>query len=280
MRLKNNVVLLLILSLILWVYPLISKAHIKLFKSNFLLTFSKNNTQKTTSNTNRSNVSEQVKKFRFPPLGSSRRVTTGATRTDTNILKILVPSITQEENSQSEFNIYSTYSEYPTFVIYFKNPQTIPKDTTIKFTLHNSDNSKINQTYFQVKNSGIYLFSLPNNQSALKTNINYSWQFSLVYGARNQYTLLSDQGSIQRQSIPVEIKQQLSGISDIEKLIIYGKNQIWYDTVSYLTNLYCLDNNTHKESWLNLLNSTDLNLYIIAIQDVLSCHDITFLADI
>ena len=92
--------------------------------------------------------------------------------------------------------------------------------------------------------------------------------------------MLSDQGLIQRQSIPTEINQQLSEISDLEKLIIYGKNQIWYDTVSYLTNLYCLDNNTYKESWLNLLNSTDLNLDIIAIQDVLSCHDISFLADI
>lgn len=272
MNLKKNQILLVGLSCIGFFYPLIAQAKVNLFKSSSVILLDKNNTQKTTSNTNSSQLSEQVKKFRFPPLGSSRRVTTGATRTNTNIFKILVPSITDSEDSESNFYIHSTYLEYPRFIIYFNNPQTVPKNTIVKFTLENSDNTPINETYFEIKNTGVYLFDLPKNQPGLQSNINYSWQFSLVYGDQNQYTWLSDSGVIQRQSIPTEVAQKLQENPEIEKLKIYGENQIWYDTISYLTNLYCQDNDTYQESWNNLLNSNNLNLEEVSNRDLVSCY--------
>ena len=274
MNLKKNKFLFLVLSCIVFFSPLTAKAKTNLFNSNFLLAFQKNNnTQKTNSNTNRSQVSEQVKIFRFPPLGSSRRVTTGATRTDRDILKVLVPSTTNEQNSQSEFYIYSTYAQYPTFIIYFNNPQITPRNTTVKFTLNNLDNTQFYETYFEVKNSGIYFFQLPKNQQGLSVNNNYLWQFSLVYGEQNQYTWLSDQGLIQRQSISEEINQQLQQTSEPEKVIIYGKNQIWHDTLSYLTNLYCWDNYGYRESWKNLLDNNNISLEKLENQDLLSCYE-------
>ena len=267
MNIQNNKFSIFLFSCIIFFSPLTVKAETNLLK------FQKNNTQKTTSNPNRSNVSEQVKKFRFPPLGSSRRVTTGATRTDTDILKVLVPSKTNEQDNRSEFYIYSTYAQYPTFIIYFNNPQTNPRNTTVKFTLNNLDNTKIYETYFEVKNSGIYFFQLPKNQQGLRVNTNYFWQFSLVYGEQNQYTWLSDRGLIQRRTLSAEIDRQLQQTSEIEKLMIYGKNQIWHDTLSHLTNLYCWDNYEYRESWQNLLDNNNLSLAKLENQNLLSCYE-------
>ncbi len=199
-----------------------------------------------TSDKNTSQVSEKVKNFRFPPLGSAQRVTTGGTRGDN--FKILVPSTISEEN-----NIYSTYSQYPTFVLYFDSPQSNPRETTLKFTLSNSDNTQVYEAYSQVKKSGIYTFQLPQDSQGLTPNTDYIWQFSLVYGSQNQNTFLSDAGSIQRQSVSPKIEQQLQQASEPEKAIIHGENQVWYDTVSHLTNLYCSNPDEYQATWESLV---------------------------
>lgn len=253
MNFKNKIILFSILSCLVY-YPLAIKAENSSQSSEEPQKSSTDNNRDTSDEN--SQVSEKVKNFRFPPLGSAQRVTTGGSRGED--FKVLVPSTISKENNESKFNIYSTYSQYPTFVLYFDSPQSNPRETTLKFALSNSNNTQVYEAYSQVKESGIYTFQLPQDSQGLTPDTDYIWQFSLVYGSQNQNTFLSDAGSIQRESASSKIERQLQQASKPEKAIIYGENKVWYDTVSHLTNLYCSNFDEYKVAWESLVNDNKI----------------------
>jgi hypothetical protein len=153
---------------------------------------------------------------------------------------------------------YTSFS-YPTFWFYIPYPTE-----TIKYLEFALINPQTNTTVFrraiQPQNSpGIIKITIPQEEKfALKEENNYDWKLMLT--CQENPTYQPDDirsGWIQKlASDSQSLEKHLQQISPIEAYQLYVDNEIWYDAINQILELYLNnpDNNPQiNQQWLNLL---------------------------
>lgn len=214
---------------------------------------------RASSNTSDSIYTKQAK-GRVPGRrrGGARRGDCPATSTQ---LTALVPET--EISTQSLPQTYvggSTTAEYPTFWVYV--PYSLNANLTAEFILQDDtgqDIYRIASTDFSAAevSPGIVSISLPSTIAPLKIGKLYKWYFKLNCDAEAPMYV---QGGIERISLNANLAKQLASATPQEQANFYIKNNLWYDAVNIIAELYRTnptDNNT-KSAWINLLRSLGL----------------------
>lgn len=151
-----------------------------------------------------------------------------------------------------------TAAEHPTFFVYV--PETSAKE--IFFSLVDEDNHKHYQTKIPVTvKSGILSFKLPDNAPALEVDKNYRWAFILIGEQGLRPDSPGVQGEIRRVQLNVSLKSKLDQVKAVERAALYGKNGLWYDTLTALAEARRSQPNDSNlaASWENLMKSVGLD---------------------
>jgi hypothetical protein len=121
-----------------------------------------------------------------------------------------------------------TASAHPTFLLYFP-PSNLPKNLTLTL-LQNQKNGEqeiVYRTKFDnIHGSGIASFRLPKNSPPLEIGKQYRWIFSC--GAIARY------GEIERVNLSPELERQLQQATPRERILLWAKNGLWYETIAEL----------------------------------------------
>jgi hypothetical protein len=147
-----------------------------------------------------------------------------------------------------------TVSPRPTFLVYV--PQTSAK--ALEMTLE-QDGKGIYQTRVNLSGTpGIVSIQLPANAPELETGKDYKWLVSMVCGSGAPEDSFV-QGSVRR----IQADSTLSPIDrakPLDKVALYAKNGVWFDTVANLAALRkAQPNDTQVASaWENLLKDAGL----------------------
>lgn len=154
----------------------------------------------------------------------------------------------------------STTAEYPTFWFYV--PYALSAKMTAEFILQDDTGQNIYQiasTNFPAAevSPGMIKISLPATIAPLKIGKVYKWYFKLNCGVE---TPMSVQGGIERILLNANLANQLAKATPTEQANLYIKNNLWYDAVNIMTQIYRTNptNNNTKSAWLNLLRSLGL----------------------
>lgn len=151
-----------------------------------------------------------------------------------------------------------TIAERPTFFVYV--PQTSAKE--IFFGLIDENNNNYYQTKIPLDGkSGILRFQLPDNAPALEAGKNYRWTFIIIGDQGLRADSRGVEGNIQRVVANPTLVSQLQNKSLVQQAALYGKNGIWYETLTSLAEARKSNPNDDKllVTWQNLLNSVGLN---------------------
>ncbi len=148
-----------------------------------------------------------------------------------------------------------TIAERPTFFVYV--PETSAKE--IFFGLNDENNQNYYQTKIPIEGkSGILRFQLPANAPALEVGKNYRWTFIIIDEQGLRADSRGVEGSIQRVVANPTLVSQLQNQSLVQQAVLYGKNGIWYETLTSLAEAR-KSNPDLELTWQNLLKSVGLN---------------------
>jgi Domain of Unknown Function (DUF928) len=128
-------------------------------------------------------------------------------------------------------NLGQTVSKHPTFWLY------VPyQSVDVKLILKDENTKdKVYERKFQVKNGpGIVSIKMPEDAPSLELNKKYRWRFDLFC---NQTDSLSVNGVVQRVAMPSGLENSLKKASPLERINLYGKNSLWYETFTELAEL-------------------------------------------
>lgn len=152
-----------------------------------------------------------------------------------------------------------TVADHPTFFVYV--PQTSAK--MVLFVL--KDETETEDYYYQktiplAHTAGIVSVKLPSDAPVLEVGKRYRWSFVLLCGGELRPDSPGIEGQIQRVAENPALSNQLKGSSLLERAALYGKDGIWYDT---LTNLAELRRSQPQDvtvaaTWEDLLKSVGL----------------------
>lgn len=148
-----------------------------------------------------------------------------------------------------------TMAEHPTFFVYI--PQTTAQKAM--FVVRDDNEDYYYKTTLPIPTkAGVISFKLPADAPALKSGKNYKWSFVLMCSAEIRPDSPWVEGEIQR--IEPNSGRTLDNLSPLERAAIYGKNGIWYDTITSLAEERRSqpDNVTLAANWENLLKSVGL----------------------
>jgi hypothetical protein len=156
-------------------------------------------------------------------------------------------------------NLGETVSKHPTFWLYVPyqsvSVELILKDEKTKDTVYT--------TKFQVKNGqGIVSFRMPENAPSLELNKQYRWRFDLFCNPTSESDFLSVNGVVQRVPMPSGLENSLKKASPLERINLYGKNGLWYETFKELAELRRSKPQDAKiaAEWASLLNDPSVQL--------------------
>lgn len=154
----------------------------------------------------------------------------------------------------------STTAEYPTFWFYVPYSQTA--DLTAEFILQDDTGEDIyrvasDDLLASEQTPGVIGISLPSAIAPLEIGRVYQWYFKLNCGAEAPMYV---QGGIERIPLDPDLANQLAQVSPQEQANLYLTNDIWYDAITNLAQLYHNNpsNTTIKSAWINLLQALGL----------------------
>ncbi|MBE9040752.1 DUF928 domain-containing protein [Oscillatoriales cyanobacterium LEGE 11467] len=153
-----------------------------------------------------------------------------------------------------------TVSERPTFYIYM--PATSVKQ--VFFSLQDEDRNSYYQTTLPIANrKGIISFTLPDEAPPLEVGKHYEWYFVTLEGDRLRPDSPSISGWIERIEPDRSLAAQASAGTSLELAASYGRQGVWYDTLTTLVELKRSepDNNNLVSEWTELLEQVGLGDY-------------------
>jgi hypothetical protein len=201
------------------------------------------------------------------PPGSGTPIADEGTGTRGNCME-KSPPLTRLVGSSN--NLALTVNDHPTFWVYV--PYTPEEAPAGEFSLQDGKND-VYRTRFQLPATpGIVKISLPPTTKALEIGKTYRWYFDLDCprkdSSNQQVTSASLPGLVQRVSRP-ELESQLKAApTPLERIAVYAKNGIWFETVTELAQLRLnqQQNPTFKNVWVELLGDKTIGLEGIAQQ--------------
>lgn len=149
-----------------------------------------------------------------------------------------------------------TVAEHPTFFVYV--PQTSANKAL--FVLKDeAENYYYEKTISISRTAGIVSFKLPDDAPALEIGKTYQWSFVVICGEAIRPDNPGVEGRIQRVAANPALSQ-LKSLSPVQRAALYGKNGIWYDTVTSLAEQRRSQPNdlTLAATWEKLLKSVGL----------------------
>lgn len=147
-----------------------------------------------------------------------------------------------------------TVSPRPTFLVYV--PQT--SATGMELTLER-DGEGIYQTTVNLTGTpGIVSIQLPANAPELEMGKDYKWLVSMVCGSGSPEDSFVE-GSVRRIQ-PDSTLSQIDQAKPLDKVALYAKNGVWFDTVATLAALRQAQPNDPQvaSAWENLLKDAGL----------------------
>jgi hypothetical protein len=150
-----------------------------------------------------------------------------------------------------------TLAEHPTFFIY--SPQTSAQKAL--FVLKDEKEDYLYQKTISIpRTAGIFSFKLPADAPAMEVGKNYKWSFVMMCGEAIRPDSPGVEGQIRRVALDAALTNQLKSLSPLERAALYGKNGIWYDTLTSLAEQRRSQpqDTTLAATWENLLKSVGL----------------------
>ena len=190
-----------------------------------------------------------------PPafIGSPKRTVGGATRGPQNLTS-LIPN--------NGFGV--TTAAYPTFFVYL--PAVDYEFTQYaEFLLLDKNGLEIYKVQFPTKMSDkIIRISLQTHigMSPLEVGKSYQWKFNLYEDSSHEYLNTRVKGGIARVELESQLAWMLQNATTLqEKARIYAENEIWYDALTTLADLYQENPNNPlvAADWERLLTAVGLN---------------------
>lgn len=150
-----------------------------------------------------------------------------------------------------------TVAEHPTFFVYV--PQTSAQKAL--FVLRDENEDYYYQKTIPIPSkAGIVSFQLPADAPVIEIGKGYKWSFVLICGETLKPDSPRGEGQIQRIKPNPALRSQLETLAPLERAALYGKDGIWYDTLTSLAELRRSqsDNLTLTANWEELLRSVGL----------------------
>lgn len=162
-------------------------------------------------------VSLKVLEYEPPPRGAPGDRGDGGRR-DPYDLVAMIPAT----------NFGLTATEYPTFWLYVPTPPTSP--IPVELVLRNEQQDEVYKTTFElVQGAGIVSFRLPETAPPLEIGKKYHWFFFCGNSARH--------GWVERFALKPELSSQLETATPRERILLFAKNGLWYETLTELAEL-------------------------------------------
>jgi hypothetical protein len=220
-------------------------------------------TELSPNNIANTNINTRLDDLTFPDNGApTGRRRGGTSRRDgcpdlKTPITALVPG---DKNNHKSFTA-STVSEYPSFWVYVPN-ELVTKFNSGEFVLQDENNNDIWRTSITLAGQeGVRSITLPSNpQYALKEGSKYHWYFKVYCGQpedKPEYFYVD--AWVQRVALTPELQQKLNNATS-QEYKIYGANELWYDAVTNLADLYRNNSRSRalQEDWTKLLASVGL----------------------
>ncbi|MBD0345662.1 MAG: DUF928 domain-containing protein [Coleofasciculus sp. Co-bin14] len=150
-----------------------------------------------------------------------------------------------------------TVAEHPTFFVYV--PQTSAQKAL--FVLKDDKEDYYYQKIVSIpRMAGIVSFKLPADAPAIEIGKSYKWSFVMICGEGIRPDSPTVEGRIERIAPNPTLSKQLNTLLPLERAAMYGKDGIWYDTLTTLAQLKRSQPNdvTLAANWQELLTSVGL----------------------
>jgi hypothetical protein len=150
-----------------------------------------------------------------------------------------------------------TVAKHPTFFVYV--PQTSAQKAL--FVLKDDKEDYYYQKIVSIpRTAGIVSFKLPSDAPAIEIGKSYQWFFIMICGERIRPDSPTVEGRIERIEPNPSLSRQLNTLLPLERAALYGKDGIWYDTLTTLAKLRRSQPNnvTLAANWQDLLTSVGL----------------------
>ena len=192
------------------------------------------------------------------PEGTVGGATRGGSRKETTSLISLTPN--------NRFGV--TTAAYPTFLVYLP---ALDQDSFhyAEFTLLDESGEEIYKVEFQTKISdSIMQVAMPTQLglAPLEVGKNYRWSFNIYEDSYRWNRNSKTQGWISRVELEEQLAQRLENSSPAVQASLYAENEIWYDAVATLAELYKENPNDPlvASDWKQLLIAVGLNQIVSA----------------
>jgi len=150
-----------------------------------------------------------------------------------------------------------TVAQRPTFFVYV--PQTSAQK--VFFSLEDEKKNHHYQITFSITgNPGVVSFQLPANAPTLKVGQSYKWSFVILCGNVLRPDSPGIEGWIRRVELNPVLRSRLEKSNSLERAAFYGKDGIWYDTLTALAEAWRspTPDSTVVANWEQLLKSVGL----------------------
>jgi hypothetical protein len=181
-----------------------------------------------------------------------------------------MPPLTRLVGSQQ---LHLTVDGYPTFWVYLPySPQEAPEG---EFSLQEGDNGLYRTRVPLTATPGIIGIRLPSTVSPLTIGKEYRWYFDI--NCPTPQTLAGDNapasvtGLVERIAPPANLESELqTAPTPLEKIKIYAKYGIWYETLTKLIELRQKEaqNSSVEKMWRDLLSDRQVGLENIIKQPI------------
>ncbi|HEY9727019.1 MAG TPA: DUF928 domain-containing protein [Chroococcales cyanobacterium] len=167
-------------------------------------------------------------------------------------------------------NLELTLNAHPTFWVYV--PYTQKEAVSGDFSLQDGDNEVYSAHFQPPITPGIVSISLPPTLKPLEVGKTYNWYFN-INCSPPKFSEPPDSvgGQVQRLARSGEFESEFkTAKTPIERITIYAKHHVWYDTLTELAQL-CLkepQNSTLKQAWSELLSDRNVGLAQVAQEPI------------
>ena len=170
----------------------------------------------------------------------------------------IMPEIPIEAATKSKTYVWGkTALDHPSFWFYV----AYPANSYVEFILQDEAENEIYQTSFSLdKTPGIVSLSLAKDKASLETGKSYHWYFNIMCN-REDTTDDFVEGWVERVELNPVINSQLESVKPLERVFIYAKNGLWYDTLTNLDRLRQTEpaNQAIAAIWTDLLQQVGLD---------------------
>lgn len=151
-----------------------------------------------------------------------------------------------------------TMEAYPSLMVYLPPTSATKALLSVKDATENYDYQVIMPISDR---SGIVSLTIPHDAPALEINHEYQWSLALMCDNQLRPDSPVVQGDVMRVAVNSSLTDQLAQANLLESAALYGKEGIWYDTLSSLAKLKMSQPQDQEiaANWQNLLSSVGLD---------------------